>query len=134
MNTRFDLECRLQEIKRTAAGLPEPDGSIAEIHYQLTRLSNWTIRTLQFTGSIDSMKPSEEKNTGKLLKTLTACSANSNLLLVANYTLKAIGTGKVKFKPNSFKNLRAVHYRSHSKGILELGRQNERYKFNANYS
>ena len=76
MNTRFNLECRLQEIKRTAAGLPEPDGSIAEIHYQLTRLSNWTIRTLQFIGSIDSMKPSEEKNTGKPLITLTTCSGN----------------------------------------------------------
>ena len=75
MNTRFDLECRLQEIKRTAAGLPEPDGSIAEINgrieeiqscaaswprggdienlrVELVRLANWTNQTLMFLGKI----------------------------------------------------------------------------------
>ena len=82
----------LQEIKLTAAGLSGPDGSIAEIHYQLTRLSNQTLRTLQFICSIDSIKPSEEKNTGKLLKTLTACSGNSNSLPDVNSFPRATGT------------------------------------------
>ena len=53
MNTRQELKARIEEIQRTAAELPEPDGSIAEIHYALTRLSNWTTRTLQFISTIE---------------------------------------------------------------------------------
>ena len=62
MNTRKELQGRLEEIQRTAAELPEPDGSIAVIHYALTRLSNWTQRTIQFVSTIE-MK-AEEKDDG----------------------------------------------------------------------
>ena len=64
LNTRTELQSRLEEIKKTAASLPEPDGDIAQIHYQLTRLSNWTQRTIQFISTIE-MTP-EVKNDGKL--------------------------------------------------------------------
>ena len=61
MNTRKELEGRLQEIQRTAAELPTHDADIAQLHYALTRLSNWTIRTISFVSTLE-MQPEEKHN------------------------------------------------------------------------
>ena len=66
MNTRTELSARLEEIKKTAASLPEPDGSIAELHYQLTRLSSWTTRTLNFLSTLEMQPENDEVQNDKL--------------------------------------------------------------------
>jgi len=48
MNTRAELAARLEEILRTAAELPDHEADVAKLHYALTRLSNWTQRTIQY--------------------------------------------------------------------------------------
>jgi hypothetical protein len=59
-NTRKELQIRLQEIQRSASELPDHEADIAQIHYQLTRLSSWTTRTIQFISTIEIK--AEEKN------------------------------------------------------------------------
>ena len=60
MNTRIELQERLEEIQRVAAELPAYDADVAQLHYALTRLSNWTTRTIQFISTIE-MTPGGEK-------------------------------------------------------------------------
>ena len=66
MNSRTELQSRLEEIKKTAASLPEPDGDIAQIHYQLTRLSSWTTRTLNVLATLEMKAEKDEVQNGKL--------------------------------------------------------------------
>ena len=66
MNSRKELEGRLQEIQRTAAELPDHEADIAQLHYQLTRLSNWTQRTIQFVSTIEMKPEKDEVQNGKL--------------------------------------------------------------------
>lgn len=54
MNRRKELEGRLQEIKRTASELPGHEADIAQLHYQLTRLSNWVVRTINFLSTMET--------------------------------------------------------------------------------
>ncbi|MFC1827761.1 hypothetical protein ACFLZQ_07530 [Thermodesulfobacteriota bacterium] len=53
LNTRENLRGRLEEIQRVAASVPDHDADVAQIHYALTRLSNWTIRTISFVSTIE---------------------------------------------------------------------------------
>lgn len=62
MNTRTELQARLEEIKKTAAELPGPEADVAQLHYALTRLSNWTTRTMNFITIMDN--PTEPKEKG----------------------------------------------------------------------
>ena len=65
MNTRQELEGRLQEIQRTAAELPGHEADVAELHYALTRLSSWTTRTLNFLTTLE-MQPEEKPHNDSL--------------------------------------------------------------------
>jgi hypothetical protein len=66
MNTRTELQIRLEEIQRTAAELPDHEADIAQLHYALTRLSSWTTRTIQFISTIEIKAEKSEGQNGKL--------------------------------------------------------------------
>ena len=66
MNTRTELQSRLQEIQRVVAELPNHEADIAQLHYQLTRLSSWTTRTLNFLATLEMKPEKSEVPNGKL--------------------------------------------------------------------